>query len=79
MFIGVQIFRLHRQSNEYAAKTIELNAEAAALSLENKHYQEEVRYYENPENVGKEALKYNRKKPGETLYILVPPKNEAVQ
>ena len=74
VFIGVQIFNLHRQTVDYDQKASVLEAEVTSLSAENDQYQGDLRYYENDENLGKEALKYNRKKPGEQLYILVPPK-----
>ena len=74
IFIGVQIFNLQRQTGDYDKKASELRAEVSTLSAENAQYQGDLRYYENNENLGKEALKYDRKKPGEQLYILVPQK-----
>jgi len=73
VFIAVQAYNLRQQSADFSAKTVELNAEASALKTENQEYQRNIEYYGQPENLGKEALKYNRKKPGEQLYILVPP------
>lgn len=72
VFVGVQAYNLNKQTADFARKTVELNAEAAALASENEQYQNDIDYYGKPENLGKEALKYNRKKPGEELYILVP-------
>ena len=74
LFVGVQAYNLNKQTADFAQKTDELNAEASALRAENQKYQNDIEYYKNPENLGKEALKYNRKKPGEELYILVPAK-----
>lgn len=76
VFIGTQIWRLYTQAGDYTADTSELQAEANILTTENEQYQKDIRYYQTEENLGKEALKYNRKKPGEELYILVPPQTE---
>lgn len=75
VFIGFQIYRLRNQTADYVAKTTELNGEASVLSAENSRYERDLEYYSQPENLGKEALKYNRKKPGEEVYILVPAQN----
>lgn len=74
VFICIQAYNLNRQTADFAAKTAELSGEASALGMENQKYQQNIQYYEQPENLGKESLKYNRKKPGEDLYILVPAK-----
>ena len=74
VFVGVQAYNLRQQTADFALKTAELSGEASILSAENQKLEADLRYYEQPENLGKEALKYNRKKPGEDLYILVPAK-----
>ena len=75
IFIGFQAYHLHQQTADFAKQASDLNTEANALSAENQKYSQDIQYYQNPANLGKEALKYNRKKPGEDLYILVPSKN----
>lgn len=77
VFVGVQAYNLRQQTADFAFKTAELTGEASALSAENQKIESDLRYYEQPENLGKEALKYNRKKPGEDLYILVPAQGSA--
>jgi hypothetical protein len=75
VFIGLQIYRLRSQSLDFENKIEQLNGEASVLSIENRKLERDLKYYDEPVNLGKEALKYNRKKPGEEVYILIPPKS----
>jgi hypothetical protein len=76
LFISIQAYRLYAQRHTYE-KALEANAlEAAQLSGENEAYRHDIEFNERDENLIKEAqTKYNVKKGGEKMFILIPPKN----
>ncbi len=50
-----------------------LNFEAEALTKENENLQSEIEYFSEPENLEKELkTKFNYRKPGEKMMIVVP-------
>lgn len=73
VFIGVQTYRLFRQSEQARERAGQLEAEAQKLSAENIQLSKDIQYYQVPVNASKELQsKANYHKPDEKLIILVP-------
>lgn len=73
VFVGVQTYRLFRQSEESREQAVILEREAQKLSAENVQLSKDAQYYEIPHNATKELQsKANYHQPDEKLIILVP-------
>lgn len=72
-FLGFEFFTMMSQLSHLRTAHDDLSQRLQASVLENKKLQEEIRFYSNPETM--EQLlreKFNYKKPGETMIIVVP-------
>jgi len=73
VFVGVQTYRLFRQSEQSREQATLLEREADQLSAENIQLSKDVQYYRVPQNASKELQsKANYHQPDEKLIILVP-------
>ena len=71
--LGAGIVNLLREKRELEKEGGELEANLSELQKGNKKLQEEVRYFENEENLLKEAKsQFNYRAPEEKLFIIVP-------
>lgn len=72
-----QLYQLYRQSRELSVVLGDVTNKAEEFKEENLSFQADLEYFSNPENLEKELRgRFNYKKPGEKLIILVPPRSE---
>ncbi len=68
-----QLYQLYNQQMILKSKVGKLEDQTASLAKENTETKENLDYYQNPENLAKEfKSKFDYKRPGEELYIIVP-------
>ncbi|MBN2198005.1 septum formation initiator family protein [Candidatus Wolfebacteria bacterium] len=71
--LSIEIYFIFRDNNQLSAELNNLNLRLEALMDENKKLQSDIEYFSYPENLEKELrLKFNYKKPGEEMIIVVP-------
>lgn len=72
-FFWVQIFLTMRESKVLAAKNGDLMSKLESLSIDKSNVQKDINYYSDPSNLEKLLReKFNYKKPGEGMIIVVP-------
>lgn len=72
-FFWVEIFLTMRESKVLATKNEDLMAKLEALAIDKNSIQKDINYYSNPSNLEKLLReKFNYKKPGEGMIIVVP-------
>jgi hypothetical protein len=72
-FFWVQIFLTMKESKVLASRNEDLVSKLKALSIDKDNIQKDIDYYSNPSNLGKLLReKFNYKKPGEGMIIVVP-------
>lgn len=72
-FFWVQIFLTMRESKVLAAKNGDLMSKLESLSIDKNNVQKDINYYSDPSNLEKLLReKFNYKKPGEGMIIVVP-------
>jgi hypothetical protein len=72
-FFWVQIFLTMRESKVLAAKNGDLMSKLEFLSIDKSNVQKDINYYSDPSNLEKLLReKFNYKKPGEGMIIVVP-------
>ena len=72
-----QVYQLYSYQGGLQKVFSELSLRVAALRVESLNLQADLNYFQEPENLEKELrTKFNYKKPGEKLIIVVPPKEE---
>ena len=70
-----QLYQLYLQNRVSSEVLSEIEAKTNALNQENLNLQADLNYFSDPNNLEKELkARYNYKKPGEKLIIIVPPK-----
>jgi cell division protein FtsB len=73
LLLGWGMYRLVDQRSQIKEEIADLQSKYDALKKENEETEQDIRYYENPENRLKEArAQFNFKAPGENLLIVVP-------
>jgi cell division protein FtsB len=73
LLLGWGMYRLVDQRSKINSEIADLQSKFDALKKDNEKTEQDVRYYENPENRLKEArAQFNFKSPGENLLIVVP-------
>lgn len=73
LLLGWGMYRLVDQRSQIKEEIADLQSRYDALKKENEETEQDIRYYENPENRLKEArAQFNFKAPGENLLIVVP-------
>ena len=71
--IGVQVFSFVRQEWSLGSELADVQANLTKAQTEETSLQEEDQYLANPANLEKELrARFNYKKPGETMVIIVP-------
>ena len=71
--IGVQVFSFVRQEWQLGSELADVQANLTKAQTEETSLQEENQYLSNPANLEKELReRFNYKKPGETMVIIVP-------
>lgn len=72
-FIGAGILNLWKEKRDLKKEGEKLQAELSGLVEGNKKLENEIKYYEDEENLLKEAKsKFNYRAPDEKLFIIVP-------
>ena len=75
VLVGVQIYQLYKHNAELQSKVAKADTQIDSLKQDNEKLTADLQYYSNPENLTKEIKGlFNYKKPGEQLFIVVPPK-----
>lgn len=71
-----QLFGVYRDNRGLSRLLSELNQKEQSFQGENSRFLADLEYFSNPDNLEKELRsRFNFKKPGEKLIIVVPPKN----
>lgn len=74
-FIGREIYIFFWKKTELNAQVADINSEMEKLYKENSQLGADIGYYNDQDNLEKEArAELNYKAPGEKLIIVVPPK-----
>lgn len=72
---GGQVYQLYKHNIELQVKVAKADSQLDSLKQDNEKLTADFRYYSNAENLIKEIKSlFNYKKPGEQLFIVVPPK-----
>lgn len=72
-----QLHQLYKQNQELRDAFSLIEEKVNAFKAENLQFQADIEYFSNPQNLEKELRsRYNYKKPGEKLIILVPSQPE---
>ncbi len=72
-----QLYQLYLHNKELRESFSALNNRVETFNEENLVLQADLEYFSEPENLEKEIRsRFNYKKPGENLIIIVPPKND---
>ncbi|MEK9154693.1 MAG: septum formation initiator family protein [Patescibacteria group bacterium] len=73
MAVWLQAYFILKENNNLKASFLNLSAKAQFLTEENEKLGSEIEYFSRPENLEKELRsKFNYKKPGEKMIIVVP-------
>jgi hypothetical protein len=73
IFIGIQSYKLYQQEADLSIKKSELDAQASALIVENKKFENDIQYFQNDLNLTKELQsKAGYRKPDEKMFMLLP-------
>ncbi|OGM91862.1 hypothetical protein A2755_00665 [Candidatus Wolfebacteria bacterium RIFCSPHIGHO2_01_FULL_48_22] len=73
VFLWIQLYGMLRETSELRTSAEERGKAYGALAEENKQLELEARYYVYPENVEKFLRsRFNYKKPGEGMIIVIP-------
>jgi len=71
--LGVQVFTFVRQEGQLGGQLADVQANLTKAQQQEADLQQETQYLANPVNLMKELReRYNYKKPGETMVIIVP-------
>ena len=73
VILGVQVFSFVRQEWQLGSQLADVQANLTKAQAQETSLQQENAYLSNPVNLEKELrARYNYKKPGETMVIIVP-------
>ncbi len=73
LVVGAGLLNLWKEKRDLKKESEILRAELSGILEENKKLQEEITYYEDEENLLKEAKsQFNYRAPDEKLFIIVP-------
>lgn len=73
VFLGVQAYRQQSEQTALIERAAELDAQAAALLLENKKFADDIQYLADDRNAAKELQsKFNYRRPDEAMFMLTP-------
>jgi len=76
IFMGVGIFGFVKQEHELGSDLASVQARLTKAQADETELQSESQYLANPVNLEKELrARFNYKKPGEKMIIIVPPQN----
>ncbi len=71
--MGFQLFRLYGQKSNLEKKLEAINSQIKPLVDENKNVLADINYFQNPNNLEKEArAQLNYVRPGEKMIIVIP-------
>jgi len=72
--LSVQFYHFYQQRRQLESDLTRVNKQYELLVRENAQLQADLNYFSNPENLAKEfKSKFDYKRPGEKLMIIVPP------
>ena len=75
VLVGAELFSLFLDSKKLSKENIEITQKIQALEQESQKVQGNQNYYRNPDNLEKSLReKFNYKRPGEIMIIVVPEK-----
>jgi cell division protein FtsB len=73
IILGVQVYSFVAQESQLGGQLADVQANLVKAQSQEASLQEEGQYLSNPANLEKELrARYNYKKPGETMVIIVP-------
>jgi cell division protein FtsB len=73
IILGVQVYSFVAQEGQLGSQLADVQANLVKAQSQEASLQEEGQYLSNPANLEKELrARYNYKKPGETMVIIVP-------
>jgi cell division protein FtsB len=73
IFVGVQVYSFVAQEGKLGSELADVQANLTKAQTEETSLQQEDQYLSNPINLEKEIReRFNYKKPGETMVIIVP-------
>ena len=76
IFLGVQIVSFLKQEHQLGSDLSDVQTRLTKAQADQATLQEESQYLANPANLEKELrARFNYKKPGETMVIIVPPQS----
>ena len=76
IFLGVQIVSFLKQEHQLSSDLSDVQTRLTKAQADQATLQEESQYLANPANLEKELrARFNYKKPGETMVIIVPPQS----
>jgi cell division protein FtsB len=79
IFLGVKIYSFWRQESNLNAELRDAGTRFMKTQTEGAALTQDVQYLANPENLEKELRsRFNYKKPGETMVVLVPGQSSTV-
>ena len=68
LVLSIQVVKFYSQNDDLKESLDKLTAEVGALQFENTKLQDDILYFQNPENLAKELKsRFDYKRPGETL------------
>lgn len=76
--LGFGVYDLWNENEQLENRINEVSAEHQKLIDENRNLEEDIEYYQNPENLLEEAKKnFNYREEGEKMFIIVPEDSES--
>jgi cell division protein FtsB len=76
VFVGARIYSFFLQERQLGKDLANIEARLTKAKYDEENLQDEVQYLANPLNLEKELrARFNYKKPGETMIVIVPPQN----
>ncbi|MDP2695945.1 MAG: hypothetical protein Q8O87_01690 [bacterium] len=76
LLIGFQVYTLNAKRIDLKNVLSDVNSQVGELEIDNDLLDADIEYFADPENLAKEfKSKFNYKRPGEELIIVVPKEN----
>lgn len=78
--VGMRTWSLVSQLSQVREGRVDLEDRRSVLEARHRELEEQARYIQDPENLETELRsRFNYKRPGESVIVVVPPQEEAVE
>jgi hypothetical protein len=78
IFIGAKVYSFIAQENQLSADLSDIQNRLTKAQTDEASLQDDAKYLANPVNLEKELrARFNYKKPGETMVVIIPPQTAA--